>query len=91
MKLSATVPLSIANNVLTMDLSNYATLNSVSSSVYALVNNAPANLNALSEFSTAMNNDPVCATTIPPPVCTKQCKILATLPLITVSKYCLND
>ena len=45
------------------------------------VSNAPANLNTLAEIATAINNDPVFATTITTLIGAAQRKITATLPL----------
>ena len=64
-KITATLPLALsASNVLTIDLSNYATLTNLSTAVANLVGSAPATLDTLKELATALNNDPAFATTI---------------------------
>ena len=81
-KITATLPLALsASNVLTIDLSNYATLTNLSTAVANLVGSAPATLDTLKELAPALNNDPAFATTIATLIGSKQAQITATLPL----------
>ena len=81
-KITATLPLALsASNVLTIDLSNYATLANLSTAVANLVASAPATLDTLKELATALNNDPAFATAIATLIGSKQAQIPATLPL----------
>ena len=90
LKLSASTPLSLANNILSIDLSNYSTLANLSTAVANLVNSAPATLDTLKELAVALNNDPNFATTITTLIGTKQAQITATLPFNSDLKYLIN-
>ena len=59
LKLTASAPLTLANNILSVDLTNYEPIAYVLNAIANTVSNAPANLNTLAEIAPAINNDPV--------------------------------
>ena len=75
LQLSATSPLSLTNNTLSINLSDYATLAYVATAISNLVSSAPSVLDTLNELALALGSDPNFATTITNLVATKQTKI----------------
>ena len=91
-KLTTTTPLNLANNILSIDLSNYPTLTNLSTALANLVDSAPAALDTLKELATALNDDPNFATTITNLIGAKQSKITVVAPLaLSVANYLSID
>ena len=86
--MTTSTPLSLANNILSIDLTNYPTLANLSTALANLVDSAPATLDTLKELATALNNDPNFATTITNLIGAKQFKITVVAPLaLSVANY----
>ena len=81
LKLSASSPLSLANNILSIDLTNYQPLANLSTALANLVDSAPATLDTLKELGAALNNGPNFASAITNLIGAKQSKITAVTPL----------
>ena len=90
--MAASSPLSLANNILSIDLANYPTLANLSTALANLVDSARATLDTLKELAAAINNDPNFATTITTLIGAKQSKITAVAPLVLpVANYLSID
>lgn len=82
-KLTAVLPLSIntTTNMLSINLSAYATKTNLTDGINNIIDGAPANLNTLKELAAAINNDNNFHTTITNLINTKQKTLVVSSPL----------